>query len=339
MLFRRYNLALSTTLTAVLLLVALILAGSAQGAGDYSSEPMDTSAGTRVAAVPNVFTRTSPEPVHQRASLIRSGLAAVMGRPVAVQGRLAFAAAAQADNGTAVVVEEPTLTPGYGPICERFWYRFSNNRGHHAYLTLNTNDPAWSTNSGTWVPNLPEAGEYKVEAYVASHPSIDWPCPEKHIGWDTSDARYEIHHTGGTSIVARDQAPLFDEWLNLGTYNFDAGGGGYVKLTDLNGESNLSHTINFSAMRFTLISVPPSDSTPPTVDTFSVQPDSVTLGNAFTIEYTVSDTGGAGLKQVELWRATDIDGDGEPNWPTDPLNIHHLSGEPSYPGTFYDSSH
>ena len=47
-----------------------------------------------------------------------------------------------------------------------------------------------------------------------------------------------------------------------------------------------------------------ADSNPPTVDAFSVAPPShsVTLGNAFTISYTVSDTGGSGLKNVQLWR-------------------------------------
>jgi murein DD-endopeptidase MepM/ murein hydrolase activator NlpD len=44
------------------------------------------------------------------------------------------------------------------------------------------------------------------------------------------------------------------------------------------------------------------DTTPPTVNAFSIKPDSVTLSNAFTISYTVADTGGSGLKQVELWR-------------------------------------
>ncbi|MEA2052111.1 MAG: hypothetical protein U9O90_04720 [Euryarchaeota archaeon] len=40
----------------------------------------------------------------------------------------------------------------------------------------------------------------------------------------------------------------------------------------------------------------------PAVDAFSVTPDSVTLGDTFTIPYTVLDIGGSGLKQVELWR-------------------------------------
>lgn len=42
--------------------------------------------------------------------------------------------------------------------------------------------------------------------------------------------------------------------------------------------------------------------TNPVVQSFQVTPQSLTLGESFTIDYTVSDEGGSGLKQVELWR-------------------------------------
>ena len=81
------------------------------------------------------------------------------------------------------------------------------------------------------------------------------------------------------------------------------------------------------------------DTAPPTVDAFSVTSDSVTLGNSFTIPYTVSDTGGSGLKQVELWRAIDVGG--EPDWgdfPVDnPKQITPLSGQTSYSSSFSDA--
>ena len=44
------------------------------------------------------------------------------------------------------------------------------------------------------------------------------------------------------------------------------------------------------------------DTVPPAVNAFSVIPSSVTSGNAFTISYTVSDTGGSGLGWIQLWR-------------------------------------
>ena len=44
------------------------------------------------------------------------------------------------------------------------------------------------------------------------------------------------------------------------------------------------------------------DNTSPTVDDFFVLQDSLPLGKSFIMTYIVSDAGGSGLKQVELWR-------------------------------------
>jgi hypothetical protein len=159
---------------------------------------------------------------------------------------------------TEVIVEDPTLTPAYNNgMCGTAWYRFTNNRSHYAYLTLNTNASASSTNWATWQPNLPVAGDYKVEAFIATHNPINWQCPTKYISWDTSDAHYTIQHASGSTLVSRNQAPMNNQWLDLGTYAFNVGTGGRVKLVDLNDESNLTKTISFSAVRFTLVSVPP----------------------------------------------------------------------------------
>ncbi len=40
----------------------------------------------------------------------------------------------------------------------------------------------------------------------------------------------------------------------------------------------------------------------PTVQAFKVTPQGLTTGKSFTIDYTVSDSGGSGLNRVELWR-------------------------------------
>ena len=76
---------------------------------------------------------------------------------------------------TQIVVEEPALMPAYGSTCSTGWHGFTNNRGHQAYLTLNTNDPGQSTNSGRWTPNLPQAGRWRVEAFIANHGPMTWP--------------------------------------------------------------------------------------------------------------------------------------------------------------------
>ncbi|MEW6619684.1 MAG: right-handed parallel beta-helix repeat-containing protein [bacterium] len=71
---------------------------------------------------------------------------------------------------------------------------------------------------------------------------------------------------------------------------------------------------------------------PPTVNAFDVQPRSVTLGNSFTISYTVSDD--IGLKETELWRTNNY-----PNWPQppNPIQTTTLSGQTNYSGSFYDT--
>ncbi|RCV63253.1 PKD repeat-containing protein [Methanophagales archaeon] len=73
------------------------------------------------------------------------------------------------------------------------------------------------------------------------------------------------------------------------------------------------------------------DNIRPTVDAFSVTPASVTLGDSFTVSYTVSDTGGSGLKQVELWRK------GTGSW--EQIDVTSLVGEGDgpYSNSFYDA--
>jgi photosystem II stability/assembly factor-like uncharacterized protein len=151
-----------------------------------------------------------------------------------------------------VIVEDPQLHPPYTTCPQTYWYPFDNDRGHSAYLTLNTNDPLHSTNHGEWHPVIPQAGYYRVEAYIAGHTPITW-CTGggRTIAHDTTDAHYSIYHAYGVSARSLSQYPLNNQWLDLGEYYFNVGDGGYVYLTDLNSEAEYSTTVSFSAMRFT----------------------------------------------------------------------------------------
>lgn len=51
------------------------------------------------------------------------------------------------------------------------------------------------------------------------------------------------------------------------------------------------------------VAPPTTDTTPPTVNAFTVNSSTVLQGQSFAINYTVSDSGGSGLKQIGLWRA------------------------------------
>lgn len=170
-----------------------------------------------------------------------------------------------------IVLNTPTnLHPSYtGDTCVDYWYRIDGYNGNPAYLTLNVNTayPEQSTNWAEWYPNLSTAGTYRIEAYIPDHAPINWPCPAKYIDWDTTDARYTIHHAGGQKTISRDQAPIANQWINLGTYDLNAGVSGGVELTDLNGETHLSQTVSFSAMRFTLLSIPTPTPTPTNTET------------------------------------------------------------------------
>jgi len=201
-----------------------------------------------------------------------------------------------------IIVENPAISPAYGSgMCDSAWYRWVNNRGHYAYLTLNTNDPAQSTNLAEWAANL-QAGTYKVEAFIATHSPINWQCPTKYIAWDTSDARYTIYHASGSTAVSADQAPVFNGWLNLGTYTF-GGGGRKVRLVDLNGEPHLSRTVSFSAMRFMPQSEPPpADTTDPFGNIITPPHQSSTgPGTLYMRADAWDNISGSGVKRVEFW--------------------------------------
>lgn len=151
-----------------------------------------------------------------------------------------------------LLVEDPLLAPAYTTCPETYWYPFTNDREHTSFLTLNTDDPAHSTNYGEWRPHILQAGYYRVEAYIAAHDPVTWCTGDgRTIDHDTTQARYFIHHGYGLSEHRASQYPLSNGWIDLGEYYFKIGDSGYVSLTDLNNEQEYSTTVSFSAMRFT----------------------------------------------------------------------------------------
>jgi murein DD-endopeptidase MepM/ murein hydrolase activator NlpD len=114
------------------------------------------------------------------------------------------------------------------------WSRGYN--GHMYWTCVNGNVVAcW----GEWRPNLPTARSYEVYAYI----------PDYHT--NTNNARYEIHHRDGVTTVAKAQRPYSNAWVSLGTFNFNAGTSGYVRLTDATGETPSCGThIGFDAIKW-----------------------------------------------------------------------------------------
>lgn len=101
----------------------------------------------------------------------------------------------------------------------------------------------WNTTSevygwGRWTPNLPGPGRYEVQVFI----------PSRYAG--TSAANYRIYHGGVRSDRTISQAPYYDEWVSLGTYDFDGGGKEYVFLGSATGEAWASYAVGYDAVRF-----------------------------------------------------------------------------------------
>ncbi len=153
-----------------------------------------------------------------------------------------------------VVLETPALTPSYGSgMCDSGWYRYANQRGQYAYLALNTAEPAQSTNRAVWTPSLPISGEYTVEVFIPGHNAVNWSCPAKTINWDTNQAAYTVSHANGESNVLVNQAPVSNQWVNLGIFHFNSETAASLTLTDLTLETAQTTTVSASAARFTLV--------------------------------------------------------------------------------------
>ncbi len=115
------------------------------------------------------------------------------------------------------------------------------------YLEASTTD---AVNTLTWIPDLPVAGFYEVEAC--------WIDGLR--GWRTKNAEYEITYVneqGGVdwATVVRNQyyrptTPPVDGYVSLGTFYFNAGTGGSVKITDEGADTKI---VIADSVRFTLL--------------------------------------------------------------------------------------
>jgi len=149
-----------------------------------------------------------------------------------------------------------SLSPAYGSgMCDSGWYRFTNVLGKYTYLALNAADEAGSNNTALWQMGLPSSGAYKLEAFIPAHGTIQWSCPDVDISQDTRYATYTVQHANGASAIHVNQNNFYDEWVDLGTFHFDAVGGtatASVTLTDVTGETAQTSTVSASALRITL---------------------------------------------------------------------------------------
>ena len=82
---------------------------------------------------------------------------------------------------------------------------------------------ACGTASATWTPNLPSSGQYAVAIYKIVYPNSD------------TAADIEIQTSGAKISSTLNYTTASSGWVTLGTFDFAAGSGGYVKNTRVNG--------------------------------------------------------------------------------------------------------
>jgi len=165
----------------------------------------------------------------------------------------------------------------------------------------------------------------------ASSITVDKGTTKKSDAYAESDTRYNLTDA---SLVGN------TVWLSSDKSIATVDGNGNIKGI-AGGTTNV--TVYFSGEKCIIpITVP--DTTKPTVNKLSVSPSSIKKGSSVTISYKVSDSGGSGLKQVELWRGTSksslshIDTkslSGKGNGPSSGT----FSNKPSSSGTYYYGIH
>ncbi len=100
------------------------------------------------------------------------------------------------------------LTSGFrrgGPY--QYWW-FDSGNGFGTVYSLG-NYTGSVVNWGRWTPNLPRSGFYEVKVYIP-------------LGYNAY-VRYRVYHRGGVTNVWVNQASCSNQWVSLGTYEFDAG--------------------------------------------------------------------------------------------------------------------
>lgn len=119
----------------------------------------------------------------------------------------------------------------------RYW-REAQGVGDGGHMLWTWNNSNFIDNMGDWRPNLPAGGRYQVSVFI----------PRLH--GTTTHARYEVYHADGRTDVVVNQNNVYDAWVSLGTYRFNAGTSGLLRLTDMTGERGVTTQIGFDSAKW-----------------------------------------------------------------------------------------
>ena len=139
--------------------------------------------------------------------------------------------------GTEVIVDDRDSNFVWGGSSGS-WYARSTGFRSHLYWTWNSRTQLF--NWGKWIPYLPQPGNWEVYVYIAS----------RYHG--SKSARYQIHHSGGTTQKVVNQNNYYGQWVSLGSYHFGVGSNGYVYLSDVTGETYGTRYLGYDAVKWVL---------------------------------------------------------------------------------------
>ncbi len=182
------------------------------------------------------------------------------------------------DNGDLLIDE---LESSFGRSSAN-WHPAACGYGGHTFYTYATDDPAQSTNSASWRPNIPTTGNYRVYAHIPQGCGLDSPP------YASDQATYRIHYSGG-EVVRQVDHNTPDDWVDLGVYTFAAGDSGLVELTDLTGEPlEAGKVIFFDSVKWV-----PETQEQASLELLDVtyEPKTVAAGELVTITFTVRNNG------------------------------------------------
>ncbi|WP_407360271.1 hypothetical protein [Microbacterium sp. LBN7] len=117
-----------------------------------------------------------------------------------------------ADEGVIAHTQSPW--PGY--LEAGTWYPSGLSGWNGTRTRYSDSDSVGST--VTWNVSLPQAGLYRVSVWYPTNPTT------------TTSAAYVVEHQGGSSEVIVDQTQGAAAWRSLGTFRYDAGATGVVRL-------------------------------------------------------------------------------------------------------------
>lgn len=182
------------------------------------------------------------------------------------------------DNGDLTIEETESTFSKTGD-----WHAQSCGSGGQTLWTYTTNGSGGvaSTNSGTWRPNLSQTGQYKVLAHIPQGCRIS-PNPP----YATTSARYEIRHADGTAYATVDHNTE-QEWVELGTFSFNSGNSGTVKLTDLTSEPySARKVIFFDAVKW-IYQTPPPPTASARLISARLLKTNIMVGEVAPVEFTI----------------------------------------------------